>query len=117
MGHIEPISGNLFGRIRRTATGVSSPSIVVRGYDGSYKAVRLDLTGLMDSANAELVDSTEAAVARTLGSEHRDQVTDQTGPPRTAVASLSSGEEREPMGEDYLMRSTRPLEEPSLQTA
>ena len=67
-------SGNLFGRIRGTATGVRSASIVARGYDGSYKAVRLDLTGLIDSAaTAELV---EAAVAGTLGSGHRDQVTD-----------------------------------------
>ena len=68
------ITGNLFGRIRGTATGLCSASIVARGYDGSYKEVRLDFTGMIDSAaTAELVG---AAVAGTLGSGHRDQVTD-----------------------------------------
>ena len=67
-------SGNLSGRIRGTATGVGSASIVARGYDGSCKAVRLDLTGLIDSvAMGELIG---AAVVGTLGSGHRDQVTD-----------------------------------------
>ena len=63
-------NGNLFGRIRGNATGEGSASIVARGYDESYIAVRMDLTGI-DSA--ELVG---AAVAGTLGSGHRDQVTD-----------------------------------------
>ena len=67
-------SGNLFGRIRRTATGVRSASIVARGYDGRSKAVRLDLTALIDSAATAVL--VEAAVAGTLGSGHRDQVTD-----------------------------------------
>ena len=48
--------GNLFGRIRGTATGEGSASILARVYDGSYKAVRVDLTGMIDSAaTAELV--------------------------------------------------------------
>ena len=44
-------------------------SIVAKGYDGSYKVLRLDLTGKVDSATtAELVGA--------AGMGHRDQVTD-----------------------------------------
>ena len=42
--------------------------------DGSYRAMRMDLTGKVDSAaTAELVG---AAVAGAAGTGHRDQVTD-----------------------------------------
>ena len=67
-------SGKLFERIRGSAIGEGSASIVARGYDGSYRTVRMDLTGMIDSAvTAKLVG---AAVAGSLGSGHRDQVTD-----------------------------------------
>ena len=68
------VVGSLLQRIRGTATQQASASIVAKGYDGSYKALRMDLTGKVDSAaTAELVG---AAVAGVAGTGHRDQVTD-----------------------------------------
>ena len=68
------VVGTLLQRIRGTATQQASASIVAKGYDGSYKALRKDLTGKVDSAaTAELVG---AAVAGAAGTDHRDQVTD-----------------------------------------
>lgn len=52
----------------------ASASIVVKGYDGSYRALRLDLTGRVDSAaTAQLVG---AAVSGAAGTGHKGQVTD-----------------------------------------
>ena len=68
------VVGSLLQRIRGTATQQASASIVAKGYDGSYKALRMDLTGKVDSAaTAELVG---AAVAGAAGTGHKDQVTD-----------------------------------------
>ena len=68
------VVGTLLQRIRGTATQQASASIVAKGYDGSYRALRMDLSGKVDSAaTAELVG---AAVAGAAGTDHRDQVTD-----------------------------------------
>ena len=63
------VVGSPLQRIRGTATQQASASIVAKGFDGSYKALRMDLTGKVDSAaTAELVGA--------AGTDHRDQVTD-----------------------------------------
>ena len=60
--------------VRGTALHQALASIVAKRYDGSYKALRPDLTGKVDSATTtELVG---AAVAGAAGTGHRDQVTD-----------------------------------------
>ena len=52
----------------------ASASIVAKEYFGNYSALRLNLTGRVDSASTtELIGTT---VADTAGSGHRDQLTD-----------------------------------------
>ena len=78
------VVGSLLQRIRGTATQQASASVVAKGFDGSYKALRMNLTGKVDSAaTAELVGAAVAgaavagaAVAGAAGTGHRDQVTD-----------------------------------------
>ena len=58
------------GRIRGTPTLQESASIVAKRYDDSYRALRIDLTGKVDSAaTAELVG---AAVSSAAGTNPRD---------------------------------------------
>ena len=68
------VVGPLIDRIRGTATKRAAAGIVAQYPDGSYAALRLDLTGQVTSAaGSELV---AAVLAGKVGTTHTDQITD-----------------------------------------
>ena len=68
------VDGPLIDRIRGVATKRAAAGIVAQYPDGSYAALRLDLTGQVSSAaGSKLVAAVPAGRA---GTTHRDQITD-----------------------------------------
>ena len=68
------VVGSVIDRIRDTATKPAAAGIVAQYPDGSYAALRLDLTGQVNSAaDSELV---AAVLACKAGTTHTDHITD-----------------------------------------
>ena len=68
------VAGPLIDRIKGVATKRAAAGIVAQYPDGSYSALRMDLTGQVSSAaGSELVAAVLAGMA---GTTHRDQITD-----------------------------------------